>query len=51
MDENRFVREINDVGFTVHSDTFDKDCIQELNEYAATFQPERGHTKDLKWWG
>ena len=51
MDENRFVKEINDIGFTVHSDTFDKDCIQELNEYASTFAPERGHTRDLKWYG
>jgi len=51
MNQTRFVDDINDVGFTVHQDVFDKDCISELNQYASTFAPERGHTKDLKWWG
>ena len=32
MDQQRFVKEINDIGFTVHENAFDKDCISELNE-------------------
>ena len=51
MDQQRFVKEINDIGFTVHENAFDKDCISELNEYASTFEAERGHDKNLKWYG
>ncbi len=51
MDKERFVNEINDIGFTVHENAFDADCIRELNDYASTFEAERGHTKDLKWYG
>ena len=51
MDRERFVQEIDDIGFTVHQDAFDKREIEEINQWAAEFNPERGHTKALKWWG
>lgn len=51
MDRERFLNEINDVGFTVHQNAFDKEEIAELNEYAKTLNPERGHDKNKKWYG
>ena len=51
MDREKFINEINDTGFTVHRDVFDPNIIQELNEYAQTIPPERGHDKNMKWHG
>ncbi len=51
IDQDRFVRDIEHEGFTVHREIFDLDKIKELNDYAATLTPERGHDKNKKWYG
>jgi ectoine hydroxylase-related dioxygenase (phytanoyl-CoA dioxygenase family) len=51
MDRDRFLHDLNHTGFTVQRDAFDIDKINELNEFAETINPERGHTKDKKWIG
>ena len=51
IDKNRFVRDIGHDGFTVHKEVFDKDKIAELDAFAATLPPQRGHDKHKKWYG
>ena len=51
MDKDKFINEIENIGFTVHEDVFDKNMISELNEFAKTIPPQRGHDKDVKWYG
>ena len=51
MNRDRFLHDLNHTGFTVQRDAFDIDKINELNEFAETINPERGHTKDKKWIG
>jgi len=51
MDKEKFINEINHIGFTVHENVFDHDMIVDLNEYASTLQPQRGHDKNMKWYG
>ena len=51
INRERFINDIDHIGFTVHEDIFDKEKIAELNEYAKTLPPERGHDKNLKWHG
>lgn len=51
MDRERFVNDINNIGFTVHHDVFDHEKIRVLNEYASSLPPERGHDKNMKWHG
>jgi len=54
MDENKrdkFIHEIQQIGFTVQENAFDPERVNELNEFAKTIPPERGHTKDQKWHG
>ena len=51
MNRDRFLHDLNHTGFTVQRDAFDIDKIKELNEFAETINPERGHTKDKKWIG
>lgn len=51
MNRDGFLHDLNHTGFTVQRDAFDIDKINELNEFAETINPERGHTKDKKWIG
>ena len=51
MNRDEFLHDLNHTGFTVQRDAFDIDKINELNEFAETINPERGHTKDKKWIG
>jgi ectoine hydroxylase-related dioxygenase (phytanoyl-CoA dioxygenase family) len=51
IDNQKFINEINDIGFTVHQDVFDPNIIRELEEYAQTMPPERGHDKNMQWHG
>jgi ectoine hydroxylase-related dioxygenase (phytanoyl-CoA dioxygenase family) len=51
MNKEKFINEINHIGFTVHENVFDHDMIVDLNEYASTLQPQRGHDKNMKWYG
>ena len=51
MNRDRFLHDLNHTGFTVQRDAFDIGKINELNEFAETIRPERGHTKDKKWIG
>lgn len=51
IDCKKFITDLNVEGFTVHKGIFDKNDIAELNEYAATLGPERGHDKNQKWYG
>jgi len=51
MDKEKFINEINHIGFTVHENVFDHNMIVDLNEYASTLQPQRGHDKNMKWYG
>lgn len=51
IDRNRFVNDIEHEGFTVHQNIFDPEKIAELDAYAATLPPQRGHDKDKKWYG
>ena len=51
MNRDRFLHDLNHTGFTVQRDAFGIDKINELNEFAETINPERGHTKDKKWIG
>ena len=51
MDKDKFINEIEDIGFTVHEDVFDKNMISELNEFAKTIPPQRGHDKNITWYG
>lgn len=51
VNKDKFLNEIEHTGFTVHDDVFDKDMIRELDEYAATLGPQRGHDKNKKWYG
>jgi len=51
MDKEKFINEINHIGFTVHENVFDHDMIVNLDEYASTLQPQRGHDKNMKWYG
>jgi hypothetical protein len=51
VNREKFLHEIEHIGFTVHQNQFDKQMIAELNEYAKTLNPERGHDKDKKWYG
>jgi len=51
MNRDGFLQDLNHTGFTVQRDAFDIDKINELNEFAETINPERGHTKDKKWIG
>jgi ectoine hydroxylase-related dioxygenase (phytanoyl-CoA dioxygenase family) len=51
VDNDRFLRDIEHEGFTVHHDVFDNNKIAELNEYAMTLGPERGHDINQKWHG
>ena len=50
IDKSRFVRDIEHDGFTVHKEVFDKDKIAELDAFAATLPPQRGHDKNKKWY-
>jgi hypothetical protein len=49
IDRERFVSDIEHEGFTVHPSIFDPDKIAELDNYAASLLPQRGHDKDKKW--
>ena len=51
MDREKFINEINHIGFTVHENVFDISIIEELNNYAKTLNPERGHDKKMNWFG
>jgi len=51
MDKEKFINEINHIGFTVHENVFDHNMIVDLDEYASTLQPQRGHDKNMKWYG
>lgn len=51
MNKDKFINEIENIGFTVHEDVFDKNMISELNEFAKKIPPQRGHDKDVKWYG
>ena len=51
VDDKKFQQEIEDIGFTVHQNVFDKQAINELDEYAQTLPPDRGHDKNKKWYG
>jgi len=51
MDREKFINDINHTGFTVHQNIFDQNIIHELNSYAETLNPERGHDKNLNWFG
>jgi len=52
MNEEKFVEEINDIGFTLWEGRFDPECIEELNKWAEeNYPPERGHDKNMKWFG
>jgi ectoine hydroxylase-related dioxygenase (phytanoyl-CoA dioxygenase family) len=51
VNREKFLNEIEHVGFTVHQSVFDNPMIAELNEYAKTLGPERGHSIDQKWYG
>ena len=51
MDKDKFIDEIENIGFTVHKDVFDKNMISELTELAKTSPPQRGHDQDIKWYG
>ena len=52
MDSKQFVKDINDTGFTVQQNAFDPEKIRELDQFAATVTPERGHLlTDRKWMG
>lgn len=51
MDREKFINDINHIGFTVHQNIFNHDMINELNDYASTLQPQRGHDKNMKWYG
>lgn len=51
MDKEKFMNTFNHVGFTVQRDIFDKNKIEELNQWAETVSPERGHDKNKKWYG
>ena len=51
VDDKKFQQEIEDIGFTVHQNVFDKQAISELDEYAQTLKPDRGHDKNKKWYG
>lgn len=51
LNREKFLHEIEHVGFTVYQNQFDKQMIAELDEYAKTLNPERGHDKDKKWYG
>jgi ectoine hydroxylase-related dioxygenase (phytanoyl-CoA dioxygenase family) len=51
VNREKFLNEIEHIGFTIHRNVFDKQIISELNEYAKTLNPERGHDKNQKWYG
>ena len=51
MDKEKFVGEINDIGFTVHQNVFDPVMINELRQFSETLGPERGHDMNKKWYG
>ena len=51
MNRDIFLHDLKHTGFTVQRDAFDIGKINELNEFAETIRPERGHTKDKKWIG
>jgi hypothetical protein len=53
MEINResFLQELDEIGFTVQRGIFDTQKVSELNEFATTLPPERGHDKNKKWYG
>ena len=51
MNRDGFLHDLNHVGFTVQHNAFDMDMISQLNSFAESLPPERGHSKDRKWWG
>jgi len=53
MEINRdvFLQELDEIGFTVQRGAFDVEKVKELEEYAKTLGPERGHDKNIKWYG
>lgn len=53
MEINRdtFLKELDEIGFTVQRGAFDVEKVKELEEYAKTLGPERGHDKNIKWYG
>ena len=51
VNREKFLNEIEHVGFTVHENVFDPQVVTELNEYASTLDPQRGHDKNMKWYG
>lgn len=51
VNRETFIKEIDEIGFTVQQDVFDREMISELNQFAETLGPERGHDKAMKWYG
>jgi ectoine hydroxylase-related dioxygenase (phytanoyl-CoA dioxygenase family) len=51
MNRDRFLHDLNHTGFTVQRDAFDINKINELNLFAESLPPERGHSKDKTWVG
>jgi len=51
VDKEKFIDDIDNIGFTVHQSAFDPNVIKELDEYAKTMRPMRGHALDRSWHG
>lgn len=51
IDRDKFINEIRYEGFTFQQSVFSETMIQELDEYAATLPPQRGHDKGKNWFG
>lgn len=51
IDKELFINQLTEIGFTKQDSVFDIDMISELNAYAETLKPERGHDKNQKWYG
>lgn len=51
VDKQRFISEITDIGFTKQDSVFPAEMIKELNDYADSLKPERGHDMNQKWHG
>ena len=51
INKEQFLAELDEIGFTVQRSAFDPEVIAELDQWAASLPPERGHGMDKKWYG
>jgi|TARA_B110000858_G_scaffold64321_2_gene74513 ectoine hydroxylase-related dioxygenase (phytanoyl-CoA dioxygenase family) len=51
MNRDGFLHDLTHTGFTVQHNAFDTDMVNELNLFAESLPPERGHAKDKTWVG